>query len=114
MTESIRLFWISIGKKKSYWMPLLYFTISMYVFSTFSRTIGVDDLVADYYVGSGHAMIAAGRWGMNLTSILDAIPIISPASDRLFAASFLLMASVLLASMFFYTRPDQKGPIHHS
>ena len=109
MNDSFRLFWTSIGRRKSYWIPILFFTISTYGFSIFSRTISIDDLAADIYVGSGNVMIAAGRWGMKLTSFLDAIPRLSPASDRLLAAVFLMTAGILLASLFFHIRRDQIG-----
>ena len=107
MFDSVRQFWTHIGRRKNYWIPVLFFTISTYGFSIFSRTIGIDDLAADFYVGSGKVMIAAGRWGMTLTSFLDAIPRLSPASDRLLAASFLLAAGILLSSMFFHISRGQ-------
>ena len=106
MTESIKLFWNQIGKKKSYWIPIMFFTISSYGYSVFNRTVGIDDLAADLYVGSGHVMIAAGRWGMNVWTKLAAIPRLTPASDRLLATSFLLLAGIMLSALFFH--------IHHS
>ena len=81
MTESIKIFWNRIGKRKRYWLPVIFFTISTFGYSVFSRTISVDDLATDYYFGSGHQMISAGRWGMNLLIRLSAIPLRSPASD---------------------------------
>ena len=107
MLESIKTFWICIGRRKNFWIPVLFFTFSTYGFSIFSRTIGIDDLSSDLYVGSGHVMIAAGRWGMNLTSFLDAIPRLSPASDRLLATCFLMVAGVLLSSLFFHINHDK-------
>ena len=102
MLESIKTFWNRVGKKEGFWIPVLFFTISTYGFSIFNRTVGIDDLAADLYVGSGNVMIAAGRWGMILWNKLAAIPRLSPASDRLLAATFLLAASILLSGLFYH------------
>ena len=101
MLESIKTFWNRVGKKEGFWIPVLFFTISTYGFSIFNRTVGIDDLAADLYVGSGNVMIAAGRWGMVLWNKLTAIPRLSPASDRLLATSFLLIAGIMLSALFF-------------
>lgn len=108
MQESIRLFWNNIGRKKGYWVPVLFFSVSTYGYSIFSRTIGIDDLASDIYIGSGHVMIAAGRWGMVLWNKLAAIPRLSPASDRLLATSFLMIAGVLLSALFYQIHYDLK------
>ena len=105
MTESIKLFWEQVGKKKSYWIPVLFFVIASYGYSVFSRTIGIDDMASDLYVGSGHEMISAGRWGMNVLTALAAIPRPSPASDRLLATAVLLLSGFMLSALFFH--------IHH-
>ena len=108
MLESIRLFWNNIGRKKGYWVPVLFFSVSTYGYSIFSRTIGIDDLASDIYIGSGHVMIAAGRWGMVLWNKLAAIPRLSPASDRFLATSFLMIAGVLLSALFYQIHYDLK------
>lgn len=101
MINSTKQFWESVGKKKSFWIPVLFFTIASYGFSVFNRTVGVDDLASDLYIGSGHVMIAAGRWGMVLWNKLVAIPRLSPSSDRLLATCFLLLTGILLSALFF-------------
>lgn len=101
MIASLRVFWNNIGRRKSFWIPILFFSISTYGFSVFNRTIGIDDLASELYIGSGHVMIAAGRWGMVLWNKLAAIPRVSPASDRLLATSFLLLAGIMLSALFF-------------
>lgn len=111
MIESFKRFWDEVGNNKRYWIPVVFFTISTYGFSVFSRTISIDDLASDYYIGSNHAMIGAGRWGMNVWHKLAAIPIESPASDRLLATTFLVVAGILLASLFFYIQHDQKQSV---
>ena len=80
MLESIKTFWNQVGRKNGFWIPVLFFTISTYGFSIFNRTVGIDDLAADLYVGSGNVMIAAGRWGMILWNK--------------WAAAFVLMAAI--------------------
>lgn len=112
MIETVSLFWDKIGKRKQYWIPVLFFTISTYGFSVFSRTISIDDLASDYYIGNSHAMIGSGRWGMDLWPKLAGIPVLSPASDRLLATVFLLTAGILFAAMFFYIQPDRHGILH--
>ena len=109
MLESIKTFWNQVGRKNGFWIPVLFFTISTYGFSIFNRTVGIDDLAADLYVGSGNVMIAAGRWGMILWNKLAAIPRLSPASDRLLAATFLLAASILLSGLFYHVRNDKQN-----
>ena len=90
---------------KSYWIPVLFFFFFSYGYSVFSRTIGIDDMASDLYVGSGHEMISAGRWGMNVLTALAAIPRPSPASDRLLATAVLLLSGFMLSALFFH--------IHH-
>ena len=109
MLESIRQFWNNIGRKKSYWVPVLFFSISTYGYSIFSRTIGIDDLASDIYIGSGHVMIAAGRWGMVLWNKLAAIPRLSPASDRMLATLFLMVAGILLSGLFYHIHHELKN-----
>lgn len=112
MLESIRQFWNSIGRKKGYWVPVLFFSISTYGYSIFSRTIGIDDLASDIYIGSGHVMIAAGRWGMVLWNKLAAIPRLSPASDRLLATLFLMVAGILLSCLFYHIKHELKDGMY--
>lgn len=107
MVHSIHFFWNRIGRRKCFWIPVLFFTISTYGYSIFSRTISIDDLASDVYVGSGQVMIAADRWGMNVTSFLDAIPRVSPASDRLLATCFLLVAAFLLPCSFYHVHHEE-------
>ncbi len=109
MIDSIKLFWNDIGKRKSFWIPVLFFSISTYGYSVFSRTVGIDDLASDLYIGSGQVMIAAGRWGMNLTNFLAAIPRLSPASDRLLATGFLMIAAILLSGMFYHIHHEREN-----
>ena len=109
MLESIRQFWNNIGRKKSYWVSVLFFSISTYGYSIFSRTIGIDDLASDIYIGSGHVMIAAGRWGMVLWNKLAAIPRLSPASDRMLATLFLMVAGILLSGLFYHIHHELKN-----
>ena len=109
MINSIKVFWNTIGRRKSYWIPILFFTITTYGFSIFNRTIGIDDLASEIYTGSGNVMIAAGRWGMNLWKIIAAIPILSPAADRLLATVFLVIAAILLSAMYYHLRTSHSA-----
>ena len=109
MRESILAFWNCVGRRKGYWIPTLFFAVSTFGYSIFNRTVDVDDLAADVYIGSGKVMIAAGRWGMNLWHKLVAVPRLTPASDRLLAACFLTLAGVLLSSLFFQMSNDRKN-----
>ena len=101
MIDSFSVFWDKVGCRKRYWIPVLFFTISSFGFSIFNRTISIDDLASELYNGSSHTMIGGGRWGAELITKLVAIPRISPASDRLLATFFLVLAGILLASLLY-------------
>ena len=111
MIDSFRTFWDKVGCRKRYWIPVLFFTISTFGYSVFSRTISIDDLSADFYVGNTHPMIGANRWGMEVIHRLAAIPRVSPGSDRLLATVFLMLAGVLLSALFFHLHHADQGTL---
>ena len=60
MTDSIKTFYSDIINKKRFWVPLLFFALVGYSFSIYNKTVGVDDLMWDYYKN----YMLSGRWGM--------------------------------------------------
>ena len=47
---------------------ILFTVILTFGFATFNITVGMDDLEGELYVGSGNAMLAAGRFTITLLS----------------------------------------------
>lgn len=68
--NEIKDFYHKIGSRKEYYLSLLIISILSFGFSIFNRTVSIDDLFTDYYVGSGKLMISATRWGFTLYAAL--------------------------------------------
>ena len=91
MTDFIR-FYSEILSKKFFWIPLLFFALVGYSFSIYNRTIGVDDLMWDYY----NTYMLSGRWGMIVWIRLTGLIYSSPFIDRFLSLVLYVIASVLL------------------
>ena len=93
MYNTMKSFYLNVIKRVSYWLPLLFWAVLSYGFSTFNPTVSIDDLAREYYVGDGNAMISATRWGMVVwVKLLSTVKYI-PGLDHLLIS---LMAIVLL------------------
>jgi len=98
----VKEFYAVVGKKVSYWLPVLLITILSYGFSLFNRTVSIDDLAGDVYTGSGNAMIAANRWGMNLLSgMFSPSTYNTPFVDQYLGVIFLLAGAYLLCVILY-------------
>lgn len=107
MFKELLEFHNEVGKKTSFWLPILLFAIGAYSFSILNPTISIDDLTRDLYVGEGNLMLA-GRWGMVLWVKLFGITEYSPFIDRYLALIFLLLAAYLACVVFYTIKPAGK------
>lgn len=60
----------SILSDRIFILCVLLTVVLTYGFATFNVTVSIDDLEGDRYVGSGNAMLAAGRFTITLLSVL--------------------------------------------
>lgn len=107
MFKELLKFHNEVGKKTSFWLPILLFAIGAYSFSILNPTISIDDLLRDRYVGEGNLMLA-GRWGMVLWVKIFGITEYSPFIDRYLALVFLLLAAYLACVAFYTIKPAGK------
>lgn len=91
-------FYKDILSKKHFWLPLLFFALVGYGFSTINRTISIDDLYvesldATYYL--------SGRWGMLIWIKLTGLIHVSPLVNRFLSIVLYAIASILLCFVLF-------------
>ena len=97
----IKEFWNNIVKSPLYWIPMFVLAIVGYGFSICNRTIGRDDLLKEYY---NEVLPFTGRWGMLVWGELLGITDLVPFVDRFVSLMFLLVASILIALLFYLLR----------
>lgn len=102
MCTVLKDFYNNIGKKVSFWLPLILFSIAGYGFSICNRTVSVDDLAGDVYLGSQKAMLAATRWGQVFWMKVVSIPVFSPFINKFLGVCFFSVQPVLW-HVFFIT-----------
>ena len=85
---------------------ILFFVIISYSFSLFNRTIGIDDLARNYYLGEGKAMIAGTRWMFWLFNRMLSTVYYSPFLDDFLSLIFLLISASLISCIFYYLKKD--------
>ncbi len=100
--SDIQKFYKTVLSQKGFYIPVLFFAIVAYSFSIYNRTVGWDDLLKDFYIGSGHAMLSNGRWGMVVWAYIMGITSFDPFIDR-FIALVLIIAAGILLSYILYT-----------
>lgn len=87
-------FWNTVVRKKTYWIPMLFFATIAYGFSLFNRTVGLDNIAyARYYDWPG-INVRSGRWGSTLIQKLIYGYEYSP-----FLLAFLCLCSLLLSAV---------------
>ena len=85
----------------SYWGITLLFSITAYGFSMLNRTISIDDLTKDLYIGRGQKMLAGTRWGMELWHNVLGVTQVTPFIEKFFGVLFLMMAATLVSCIFY-------------
>lgn len=101
MINNAIMFYNTVVKRMSYWLPLLVLALVGYGFSAANPTVGIDDLARDIYIGDGRVMFSATRWGMNLwTKIMSTAEYI-PGLDHLIGIIFLVCASIMFSFLFY-------------
>lgn len=86
---------------------ILLFLFIAYSFSLFNRTISIDDLARNYYLGEGKAMIAGTRWMFWLFNRLLSTVYYSPFLDDFLSLSFLLLSALLISCIFYFLKKDK-------
>jgi len=86
--------------RKSFFLPLVFFVIVAYSFPIYNKTLYIDDLNRDYFVGSGNIGLS-GRWGAVLWVKLMGIVDFSPFIDRFLTIVFLMCAALLFCYLLY-------------
>ena len=108
MHNVMKSFYLNVIKRVSYWLPLTFFAIVAYGFSTFNPTVSIDDLAREYYIGDGNAMISATRWGMVLwVKVFSTLKYI-PGVDHLLGVVLLIFGAVTFSTIL-YVLSEQKN-----
>lgn len=89
-----------ITSRKSYWIPLLFYTFGAYGFSMLNRTVGADDLATPLYVDST-VWLAELRWGAVLWKKLFSFGACVPFLDKFLSVCFLMLAGTAFACIFY-------------
>lgn len=108
MCTVLKDFYNNIGKKVSFWLPLILFSIAGYGFSICNRTVSVDDLAGDVYLGSQKAMLAATRWGQVFWMKVVSIPVFSPFINKFLGVCFFFCAACVMACIFYYLKKGEQ------
>lgn len=113
MYNTMKSFYLNVIKRVSYWLPLLFWAVLSYGFSTFNPTVSTDDLAREYYVGDGNAMISATRWGMVVwVKLLSTVKYI-PGLDHLLGVALLILGAVTLSIVLYSLSEEKKYSIKY-
>ena len=91
MYSLLKEFSEKITSRKSYWIPLLFYTFGAYGFSMLNRTVGADDLATPLYVDST-IWLAELRWGAVLWKKIFSFGACVPFLDKYLSICFLMLA----------------------
>ena len=94
-------FYKNVVTRFSYWGIILLFSIIAYGFSMLNRTISIDDLAKDLYIGNGQKMLAGTRWGMVLWHNVLGVTQVTPFIEKFLGVLFLIIASALISCIFY-------------
>ncbi|MBR1731245.1 MAG: glucosyltransferase domain-containing protein [Ruminococcus sp.] len=112
MINSIKTFYNDIARKKAFWLPVLLFTLLAYGFSLTRNTLSIDDMSLDFYGGIRGAIVASGRWGMEVWHKLLGINGYSPYIYKFFGVLFLLAAAFLMCCIFYNLKPSYSSKVY--
>lgn len=98
--QSLRDFYNEVGKRLTYKVPVIFIALTAFLYSMTQQTLSVDDLRRDYYYGE-HGGYWFGRWGCILWARLMGVTPFASFVDRFFSMTFLVMAGVLVAAIFY-------------
>lgn len=100
MNALLKEFSEKITSRKSYWIPLLFYTFGAYGFSMLNRTVGADDLATPLYVDST-VWLAELRWGAVLWKKLFSFGACVPFLDKYLSICFLMLAGTAFACILY-------------
>ena len=100
MYSLLKEFSEKITSRKSYWIPLLFYTFGAYGFSMLNRTVGADDLATPLYVDST-IWLAELRWGAVLWKKIFSFGACVPFLDKYLSICFLMLAGTAFACILY-------------
>lgn len=114
MAELFRDYYEHIVRKKSYWLPLLIFSVSAYAFDMLHRTVGIDDLRNVFYYSLDEHGVASGFWSRILVGNLLGFMEFTPLTAKLVALMAHLLSSMVLGAMFYFLNGRKKSVMLYS
>ena len=100
MRTLIKEFTDKIAGRRSYWIPLLFYTFVAFGFSMMNRTVGADDLATSLYV-DGDVWLSELRWGAVLWKKLFSFGDCVPYLDKYLSVCFLMLAGTAFACLLY-------------
>ena len=101
MMVDLSEFYNDVCCKKRFYLSVIFFVLVAYSFSIYNRTVSIDGLLGDLYVGDKGMSMLAGRWGMVVWCKLLGIMGYDPFIDRFLSLFFLCIAAVLLCYVLY-------------
>ncbi len=101
LIASIKEFYFSIASKKTFWLPVLLFTLLAYGFSLSRNTMSIDDMAIDLYNGYDGMMVRSFRWGMEFWNFLFGVSGYSAYIYKFFGVLFLVCSSFFMCCIFY-------------
>lgn len=109
MVIILKDFYKNIVKRMNFWLPVIFFSIVSYGFSICNRTVGIDDLAEDVYLGSQKAMLAGTRWGQVFWMEVISMPTFSPFINKFLGVCFFIGAACVMACVFYYLKEEEQN-----
>ena len=101
MNALIKDFSEKITSRKSYWIPLLFYTFGAFGFSMLNRTVGADDLATFKYVDDT-VWLAELCWGAVLWKKVFSFGDCVPFLDKFLSCCFLMLAGTAFACLLYF------------
>lgn len=99
--EYIKEFCNDILFNKLYFLSIIFISVLSYGFSIFNRTISIDDMSKNIYLGDGKLMLKGCRWGQYIWMSLFSSKELSPFVDRFFALVFLILSAFIISTLLY-------------
>lgn len=102
MKTELKEFYSDIVRKKSYWLPIVFFAIIAYGFSMVNRTVSIDDMSQSFFFKNDHLMMAATRWGMTLWVYFFSMPVFTAFVKKFLGVCFFICGATVMACVGHY------------
>ncbi len=100
MRRTLRDFYRDIASRRTFFVPLFFFTFAAFGYSMLQRTVGPDDLVTGLYV-DGTLWLQELRWGAVLWKKIFSFGDYVPFSDKYLSVCMLMVDAALFGAILY-------------